>query len=147
MSSTKLEKISYAIAFILFIIGTFFAIRGHASECRFYTVLNPSQAKTYRDKKYYHQDQAIKALERAQEKFWWLPRVSDRAMARSCYTSVLTTVTASTPQSKIMAAIVNLMVTYGLSAMDEWDYINYNLADAQHHFEMFEFYNDVLNKG
>jgi len=149
---TKLSSeqiIIYTICGILFILGTFFAIRGNACEYWMedkFVILNSSQARTYRDKKNYHQEQGILALERAQEKFWWLPRINDRVMARSCYTSVLTTVTASTPQSKIMAAVVNMMITYGLSAMDEWDYINYNLAEAEHHFELMEFYNDVLNK-
>jgi hypothetical protein len=143
------RKISYIVAFILFIIGTFFAIRGHAYEYESFnkrTVLHPSQAREYRQKKSFHQAQGIEAYERAHEKFWWLPRISDRALARSCYTSAMTTITATTPQSKIVAVIVSTMITYGLAAMDEWDYINYNLADAQHHFELMEFYNDVLNK-
>lgn len=144
------RKISYFIAAILFIIGLFYAIRGHTSEYRFYdryTTLTFSQAKIYRDKKNFHQNAAIAALEKAHEKFWWLPRLSDRTMARSCFATAMTTATASTPQSKLMAAIINTMITYGLAAMDEWDYINYNLVDAQYHFEMMEFYNDVLNRG
>ncbi len=146
------DKISYFIAAIIFIVGLFFAIRGHANEHNyelfdFHMMLTPTQSREYREKKYYHQNQGIFAFERAHEKFWWLPRISDRAMARSCFTTTMTTVTASTPQSKIMAALVNIMVTYGLSVMDEWDYINYNLIDAEYHFEMMEFYNDVLNKG
>ncbi len=149
---TKLNKeqiITYTICGILFILATFFAIRGHACEYKYYDqyrALTFDQTKTFKYKKSYHQEEGIKALERAHEKFWWIPRVSDRAMSRSCFTAIMTTATASTPQSKLMTAIINLMVTYGLSAMDEWDYINYNLADATYHFEMMEFYNDVLNK-
>lgn len=145
--------ISYVIAAIIFIIGLFYAIRGNASEYQYdyeifdqYMVLTPGQAREYREKKNYHQNQGIEAYEKAHEKFWWLPRISDRAMARSCFTTVMTTVTASTPQSQIMAALVNIMVTYGLAAMDEWDYINHNLKKAEYNFEMMEFYNDVLNK-
>ena len=144
------RKISYFIAAILFIIGLFYAIRGHAAQYSYYdryTTLTYSQGKYYREKKNWHQDQAIKAFERAHEKFWFLPRISDRALARSCFNTAMTTATASTPQSKIMAAIVSCMITYGIAALDEWDYINYNLMDAAHHFEMMEFYNDVLNKG
>jgi hypothetical protein len=139
--------ISYFIAFIFFILGLFFAIRGHSSEYNRYVTLTYSQGKYYREKKNWHQDQAILAFERAHEKFWFLPRISDRSMARSCFTTAIATATASTPQSKVMAAIVNIMITYGLAALDEWDYINYNLAEAQHHFELMEFYNDILNKG
>ncbi len=147
---TKEQIITYTIAGILFIIGTFYAIRGHAYEYKYYdqyATLTPTQARFYRDKKNTHQNEAVLSLERAHEKFWWLPRIKDRVMARSCYSTVLTTATASTPQSKIMAAIISLMITYGLSAMDEWDYINYNLMDAEYHFEMMEFYSEVLNKG
>ena len=143
------RKISYSIAAILFIIGLFYAIRGHANEydCFDYeAALSPSDARYYRDKKNHHQNEGIKSYERAHEKCWWLPRIRDRTMARSCFTTALTTATAGTPQSKIMAAITNLLITYGLSVMDEWDDINYNLMDAEYHFEMMEFYNDVLNK-
>lgn len=141
------RNISYFIAAILFILGLFFAIRGHTSEYNRYATLTFSQGKYYREKKNWHQNEAILAFERAHEKFWFLPRISDRSMARSCFTTAMTTVTASTPQSKVMVAIVNVMITYGLAALDEWEYINYNLAEAQHHFELMEFYNDVLNKG
>jgi hypothetical protein len=141
------RNISYFIAAIFIILGLFFAIRGHASEYNRYGTLSFSQGKYYREKKNWHQNEAILAFERAHEKFWFLPRIPDRALARSCFTTAMTTATAATPQSKLMAAIVNIMVTYGLSVMDEWDYINYNLMDAAHHFEMMEFYNDVLNKG
>lgn len=140
------RNISYFIAFILFLLGIFYTVRGHASEHNRYATLNYSQGKYYREKKAWHQSEAIAAFERAHEKFWFLPRISDRSMARSCFTTAMTTATASTPQSKVMAAIVNIMITYGLAALDEWEYINYNLAAAQHHFEMMEFYNDVLNK-
>ncbi len=143
------QIITYTICGILLILGVFFAIRGHAGENKIYDqyrFLTNNQSKIYKDKKNFHQQEAIKAFERAHEKFWWIPRISDRSMSRSCFTTIMTTATASTPQSKIMAAIINLMITYGLSAMDEWDYINYNLADAEHHFELMEFYNDILNK-
>jgi hypothetical protein len=147
------RKISYFIAAIIFIIALFYAIRGYASEGIYeyewpnpQLALLPSQSREFREKKNYHQNLGIQAFERAHEKFWWLPRISDRALARSCFTTTMTTVTATTPQSKIMAALVNIFVTYGLAAMDEWDYINYNLADAKYNFEMMEFYNDVLNK-
>lgn len=144
------QVITYTICFILFILGVFFAVRGNSCEYKYYDQyrhLTHNQSNEYKNKRNYHQDEAIKAFERAHEKFWWIPRISDRAMSRSCFTTIMTTVTASTPQSKIMAAIMNLMITYGLAAMDEWDYINYNLAEAEHHFELMEFYNDVLNKG
>ena len=95
----------------------------------------------------FHQNEGIKAYEFAHEKCWWLPRIRDRAMARSCFTTAITTATSGTPQSKIMNAITNLLITYGLSVLDEWDDINYNLMEAEYHFEMMEFYNDVLNKG
>ena len=147
---TTEQIISYIICCILLILGVFFAVRGHAAEYKMYEqyrFLTYNQSKIYNDKKNYHQQEAIKAFERAHEKFWWIPRISDRSMSRSCFTTIMITATSSTPQSKIMAAIINLMITYGLSAMDEWDYINYNLADAAHHFELMEFYNDVLNKG
>ena len=149
MEKLSTERIvTYIVAGIFLIAGIFFTIRGHAHEYQFdhYAALTPEQGRFYRNKKQYHQDEAIKAYERAHEKCWWIPRISDRTIGRSCFVSVMTTVTAPTPQSKVMAAIVNLMVTYGLAAMDEWDYINYNLMDASHHFELMEFYNDILNR-
>ncbi len=147
--SIRSKKVCYVIAALFFILGVFFTLRGYSCEYDYYNpcvILNSQQSRTYRDKKNYHQDQGIKAYERAHEKTWWLPRLADRTMGRSCFVTAMTMATANTPQSVLVCGIINLMTTYGLAALDEWDYINYNLAEAQHHFEMMEFYNDVLNK-
>ncbi|CCB85205.1 putative uncharacterized protein [Parachlamydia acanthamoebae UV-7] len=50
------------------------------------------------------------------------------------------------PQSKLIAAILNLLLQYGLDCLDEWEEIDEKLYRIKYHYEMAEFYQDVLNK-
>ena len=52
-----------------------------------------------------------------------------------------------TPQSKLIRSLISLMLNYGLDCMDEWDYINNKLYWAEYHWDMYEFYCNVLVNG
>ncbi|EFB42177.1 MULTISPECIES: hypothetical protein [Parachlamydia] len=44
------------------------------------------------------------------------------------------------PQSKLIAAILNLLLQYGLDCLAEWEEIDEKLYWIKYHYEMAEFY-------
>lgn len=109
--------------------------------------LDEDQIDEYMDRCDYHHQKAMQALWMAQDLVWYLPQTTDREKAEYCFTTLLTTFSAPTPWSKIAAACIAFLSKYGLSCMDEWEKIQTYLYEAKHHFELEEFYEDVLIKG
>lgn len=95
----------------------------------------------------FHQNSAVQNYDAAKVKCWWLPNISDRDKAKYCYTTLLTTLPASTPMSKIVYSLISFLTQYGLNCIDEWNEINQLLLWSQYHYEMKEFYESVLIKG
>ena len=60
------------------------------------------------------------------------------------YTNAGIMVISGDPRSKIITAIVNSLVQYGLDCCEEWEYINTKFYWAQYHYEMAEFYESLL---
>ncbi|PJD97306.1 MAG: hypothetical protein CK425_04095 [Parachlamydia sp.] len=108
--------------------------------------LSKEDIKLYQDKVKYHTNMGQSIYEYTKKKIWWLPKTSDREKARYCYTTAFATVVPGTPQSKIRAAILAFFLQYGLDCMDEWDEISEKFYWMEYHFEMAEFYQDVLDK-
>lgn len=106
--------------------------------------LTPAQKKYYSDKIKFHAENAVRCYEAAKAKCWYLPDINDREKAKYCFTTLITTFPAGTPQSKIIAAITSFLIQYGLDCIDEWHYIQNKLYWAEYHFEMYEFYSDVV---
>lgn len=94
----------------------------------------------------HHRIEGDKAYIESKEKCWWLPNLTDREKARYCYTTALAGIATGTPGSKIVVMTITLLGQYGLDCIDEWHKIKTLLHSSQYHYEMMEFYQNVLNK-
>lgn len=156
---------SIIVTSILFLLGTFFLLRScHAHayvgyeremipnsqiEISYFNhdkKLTDKERAYYEKKREFHKENAERTFKNAKNACWYLPRISDREKARTCYQAAAGTVFTSTPQSKIIIVLTTLLIEYGLDAMREWDYIEDQLHWCQHHSEMYEFFCEVLVK-
>jgi hypothetical protein len=162
LNREKITKIF--IPAILFFLGLFFFLRAcsHADEERF-MYLNPinfeseflfqdfdihlckrysgyDTVKTYNAKDEYdfHMYHAIRTYKEAKEKCWWLPNISDRDRARMAWTTAVSMAVAPTPQLRIVVAVTQLLIQYGLDCIDEWHYIEEKLYWSEYHFRECE---------
>lgn len=158
----KNRKIDYGIAILLFFLGSFFLFRSCQVHGKNYqremipdsqieiSYFNIDKALSEKDRAYYekkrqfHKENAERTYQNAKNACWYLPRVSDREKARTCFTTAVGYIAASTPKAKLVILITSLLVEYGLDAMREWEYIEDQLHWCQHHSEMYEFYCDIL---
>jgi hypothetical protein len=150
------EKISYVIAILFAVLGTFFLVRAKAhadiffpEDRHFFTLeaaLTPREKEYYQNKRDFHLENGLRTYNDAKEKCWYLPRMEERTKARTCYTTAVTVIGTPTVQAKLVVTVTQLLISYGLSAMDEWDYINDKLYWSKYHMELYEFYKDLLDK-
>jgi hypothetical protein len=149
----------YSVPLVLTAAGTFFLIRSCSSYASEFTY-NSKEAywswaqmreinendlrKDWQESYEFHHFHAVRTFEDAKEKCWYLPRSSDREKARYCFTSVMSTIGASTKKGKLLNALITMLIHYGLDVMDEWDYINDKLYWCQYHYEMCEHYQILL---
>lgn len=109
--------------------------------------LSPKDRKYYEDKVRFHKSNAERTFRDAKNKCWYLPDIDDRDKAKYCFNTGMAAVFAGDPYSKAIAAVASLLLQYGLDCMDEWEYIQNKLHWSQYHYEMMEFYQDVLENG
>lgn len=83
----------------------------------------------------------------AKDRCWWLPDISDREKARYCFQGAVQGLIGTTPQSKVVGAIIYFLTTYGIACLDEWNFINDNLMKSQVWWESYEFYKYALEHG
>ena len=158
------------LAIILFILGMFFYSRAYACEAdlceynhRIYALQHPvaikhvkmleviriayDNCKTNADKVQFHKENGDRCLNDAKNKCWWLPDLDDREKARYCFTNIGVLVCPGDPKSKLIISIVTTLIQYGLDCSEQWHYINNKLYWAQYHYEMMEFYEDLIKHG
>lgn len=109
-----------------------------------------NKSPTKKDKKYYerkekfHSTEANRYYIHAKQKMWYLPDLDDREKARYCFTSAVTTAMPGDPRAKIVGVVLQFFLQYGLDCIYEWNYIQNQLYWAAYHFEMADFYFEVL---
>ena len=118
----------------------------HLLKCSRMKALDHNARLYYMKKIDFHRENAIRTYENARKKCMWLPKKTDRDLAKNCFTAAAASIAASTPQSKVVAMIITMLTSYGLDVIDEWNYINDQLYWSEYHWEMFEFYSNVLVK-
>jgi len=101
----------------------------------------------YTDKIEFHKSNGERTFKDAKNKCWYLPGLTDRQNARYCFTSAGASLYPGTPQSKLVKVIITTLIQYGVDCISEWEYIDNKLYWAQYHFEMMEFYEEVIVKG
>ena len=154
MKKTALDIFATTLTFILIILGLFYAIRAYAIEnphalhhinLYYCGSLAYDHCKTPKQKYDFHKANADRCYEEAKERCWWLPKIDERKKARYCLTSGGAMLAFGDPRSKLMAAFVNALIQYGLDCCDEWEFINNKFYWAEYHYEMMEFYGQMLN--
>ncbi len=103
--------------------------------------------KTYAQKVKFHQREAERTYKQAKEKCWYLPDLSEREKARYCITSIGIGLAPMEPASKSITILVNALIQYTIDCCDEWHYINEKLYWSHYHYEMMEFYQEVIKQG
>lgn len=83
----------------------------------------------------------------AKDRCWWLPDIDNRKIARHCFEVAYSSLNPGTPHSKLITMILIALGEYTCYCWDEWDYIETKLKWSKYHWEMYEFYCDVLEKG
>lgn len=108
--------------------------------------LSYNQRQTYVRLINEHEKFAKSNLEEAKQKCAWLPSMDDRSKAQHCFTTIMATITNTTPMSKIIGALASMLTIYGINVLYEWNEIQTLLGYSQYHYEMKEFYEQVLIK-
>jgi hypothetical protein len=152
----KNERIGLFFVIFFVILGCFFLIRSelHADPFRPFALteimhfdnkcLTGQERQYYHDKAEFHKKEGERCFQDAKDMCWYLPHIDDRTMARNCFTTAFSMVGSMTPQTRIVVLVGKLMMDYGLEALNEWDAINTKLYWAQYHFEMYDFYSDLV---
>lgn len=96
----------------------------------------------------WHEKKGDEAWGKANELYWFMPDTEDRRKADYCFTTMVAGMFGgATPLSKVMAACAAFLSQYGLDCLEEWRKIQMFILEAQHHYELQEFYEEVLVKG
>lgn len=108
--------------------------------------LTAKETEYYAKKLNMHKENALRTFNNIKETCWWLPNLNDREKARYCFTTLVASLPAGTPQSKIIASLASFLAQYGLDCLEQWNYLSEQLYWCQYHNEMIEFYSNVLVK-
>lgn len=170
MSQKFYYCLTYTLAFILLILGLYYYGKAYGldneiinqceDDCFNYdpqiilenitfiqlNALNYDDCKTYQQKFQFHKENAERCFEDAKKKCWWLPNIDDRDKARYCLTNIGVIISPGDPKSKLIIAVITTLVQYGLDCNDEWNYIQNKLKWAQYHYEMMEFFEEVVKQ-
>ncbi len=96
----------------------------------------------------WHERQARHYFLESKKKCWYMPTIDMQSDARELYcyflAHVLHSCTAGDPRSVLMTMCLNGLQYIGVRAMKEWDDIEHDLRCARYHYEMCEFYGDVI---
>jgi hypothetical protein len=106
--------------------------------------LSPSDEYYYKNKRDHHLEQGNYYLQQAHDLCWYLPRISDRNLAKDAWTLAVSQFNFGSPQQRLCTALLTVMTAYGMECIDEWKNISTMLYTAEYHFEMYDFYKDIL---
>jgi hypothetical protein len=94
----------------------------------------------------YNETRGIFCFKDAERRCWYLPTITDYDMGKNCFIVGIAFVGANEPRAKIAATIISAATIMGLACIEEWNHINTQLKTCQYHFEMCDFYADLLKK-
>lgn len=147
----------FYLAALLFALGLFFLGKAYSYEnphaianiSNFHHVrsLKFEDCTTFARKVIFHRENAERCYRDAEKRCWYIPDITARRNADYCLSNAGALCYPGTPQSKLIAVMINTMVQYGLDCCEEWHHINNKLYWAQYHYEMMEFYQDLIAKG
>lgn len=94
----------------------------------------------------YHLMWGKEYFERSIEHAWYLPDLTDREKALECLKSVISASTGVTLQQKALNACVSLLTSYAIYASFNYNVMIENLYTSKYHYEMADFYLELLVK-
>jgi len=135
---------------VIYVVYFFFLM---SMDCRAETYFQPIESKLdhgtqmyYFDKMDFHERSGDYHFKKAEDIAWYLPETDDYIKAHYCFNGFLATFGVRTPMSKIVAGCITFLSSYGLSCMMEWQKMQTHLYESRYHYEMSEFYYEVLQK-
>lgn len=166
MTPMKERLLKYAITGALVALGTFCLLKSYG-YCEYYALpidqeyrfehyecrnnwdanngrpnspKKPSIKQNYQQEFDYHMFHAKRCYEDAYNRVWWLPNLSWRQIGRDAWVAACATTGGNTITSRLVIAFSAMLSSYGLTCLDEWDYIQDKLKWSQYHFEQCEYY-------
>lgn len=76
-----------------------------------------------------------------------IPNVTLKEFAHTAITSAVAALPASTPQEKVVQALLVFLCTYLCKVYDNWEDIQYNLQKAETCFKNADFYTKLIEQG
>lgn len=140
----KRERPSYYFASFLWLILAIFVINFLIPNKLAASLDDGMDKQYYLDKIDFHKKNGDRTYQEAKSKCWYLPDVDERERAKECFVVAASALLPSEPRSKLIGLVLSTMVTYGINCYDEWNFINTKLQWAKYHYEMMEFYQQVV---
>lgn len=106
--------------------------------------LKPYERQYYEEKIKFHRENATRTYNEANERCRFLPKIDDRKKAEYCFTTAISMIAPATPMSKVVVGLISLLGQYGIDCLKEWEYIDNKLYWSHYHYDMMEFYEDLL---
>lgn len=105
--------------------------------------MTPQHEKEMKQKAIYHKKQGKKHYNLAEQGVSLIPNLDDAELLEELFI-----LCSGAYMTSPWSASINLMITaaigYGLDVYKQWKAINSHLVEASHHFEMMEWYENVL---
>lgn len=115
--------------------------------CKFYTMnAEYDECKTFASKRDFHKKNADRCLNDAKNMCWYFPN-SMREESFYAFRNMAILACPGDAKSKVITALITTLIQYGANCFDEWNDINTKLNWAQYHYEMYEFYGEVVRNG
>lgn len=169
MKKKTYEYLNLALVIIFFILGMYYYGKAYGAELfaydyegkvyafqhpiaiqhmnRYFAALEYDDCRTNTQFRQFHKENGERCYNDAKDRCWWLPYLSERDKARYCISNIGVLACPGEPKSKLIIALVNMLIQYGIDCSEEWHYINNKLYWSQYHFEMMEFYDNLIKKG
>lgn len=122
-----------------------------SSEIQFYQnnneALTQSQRNDIEKKRDKHKREGKKEYNLAEETCVLIPDIDDREYAKHLFAVAVTTSVQALRWSAVVYGLTAMLIEYGIDVYDAWNKMNFHLNNSKYHFEMMEFYQDVLERG
>jgi hypothetical protein len=93
-----------------------------------------------------HFDDSIVALKNADRICWYIPDLSQRKHFKALITGAISSATVQKPREKILVTGISIIASVMEEVQDKYLEIVHWLREADYHFEMVKFYNDLSRK-
>lgn len=101
---------------------------------------------TYTKKRDFHKRNAERCFNDAKNMCWYFPaKFRDKSLIT--FSNIVTMGSPGDLKSKLISILVTTLIELGADSYEEWINISTKLKWTKHHWEMYEFYSDVVQSG